>query len=323
MISEHIKRNTFYTLIFNLSDSESVYAAIKHLRIDPRCAKLLGSLPPGYCIVLQTQGSWSSAFLCKIDFVEPDRNSRVIQYDNHPFVPAITDEQMGKIIGQLHKLFNGHKETGNAKDKQSDLETIALKLIQFWAEKPYTPVVRLFENLGDIHYTVQIEIRNFIEDKEWAKFVDTRIGRAPALLMELTEEGYKALQMPMPEGNHGRGGIEHRTYSHIILSYWTNRGCKAYLEGITENSKHPIDVLVEHKDHLEAYEVCVSATENLTTHANIFEKNENIKTLTVVTATKAEHSKIKKLIRNNLLLARFKDRIKLDVIENYMERNKK
>lgn len=321
MISEHIIRNIGYIIVMNLSDSESVYAAIKHLQIDPRCTKLLGSLPAGKGIVKQTQGAWSGAFLCEIDFVEPDRNKSIIAYDQHPYMPALTDEEENNIIEMLHQLINNHHETTN--NKQSGLDSIALKLIRLWAEKPYTLVVRLFEKLGSFHYTVQIEIRKHIESKAWAKFKDARIGRAPALLMELTEEGYKALQLPIPSENKGRGGIEHRHYSHFILIYWINRSYKAYLECIPEKTKHPVDVLVDHGEYLEVYEVCVSTAENLKTHVDIFELNKNIKTLTIVTATKAEHSKIRKHIKENLLLARYENRIKLDVIETYMERKRK
>mgnify|MGYP007027662217 CR=1 FL=1 len=42
-----------------------------------------------------------------------------------------------------------------------------------------------------------------------------------------------------------------------------------------------------------------------------------------ILATKIKLKELRKLINNNLMIARYEDRIELDVIENYMERFKK
>ena len=322
MASEHIIRNTYYTFVFNLSDAQSVYATLKHLQIDPRCAKMLSSLLPGQVIFRQTQASWNSAMWCEIDFVRPARNIGTVEYDTHPFIPPITAEHTRKIIEQIYKTVGKH----NAKikeAKQSELEKISIKLITLWANNPFTSVARLFERLGNFHYTMQIKIREFIEHKNWAEFAETRIGRTTMLLMELTEKGYDVLQISMPRGNRGRGSLSHRTFAMWIKSFFVNKGYKAYLEWIVPNTNHPVDVAVEFENHYEIFEICVSATNNLVTHIDIFEKNPDIKKLTIVAGTKTELAEIKKFMKNNLLLARFQDRIELDVIENYMERNKK
>jgi len=322
MISEHIKRNTYYTFVFNLSDAQSIFNAIRQLQIDPRCAKMLASLPPGQCIF--RQASYGSAMWCEIDFVQPARNIGIVKYDTHNFIPPIDSEQTKKIIEKLYKSASNYKaDTSAEKNKQSELETISLKLLSLWAETPYTPAARLFERLGNFHYTMQIEIRKFIEQNGWAKFEEARVGRTTMLLMQITKEGYNTLQIPMPKGNTGRGGIIHRHYAMWIKSHFEKKGNKAYLEWIVPGTNHPVDVAIEFENHHEAYEISVSATDNLVSHIDIFEKNKNIKKLTIVTGTKTELAKIKKLIKSNLLLARFEDRIKLDVIENYMERNTK
>lgn len=320
MISDHIKRNIYYTFVFNLSDAKSVFNSIQFLQIDPRCAKMFISLPPGQCIF--RQASYSSAMWCEIDFVQPARNIGIVKYDTHPFIPPLTDEQTKKIIEQLYKTVGKHNAEIE-ETKQSELEKISIKLIKLWADNPYTPVTRLFEKLGNFHYTVQIKIREFIEQRKWAEFSEARIGRTNMLLMEVTEEGYNTLQIPRPKGNKGRGSITHRHYAMWIKSYFEKKGNKAYLEWIVPGTNHPVDVAIESENHLEIFEICVSATKNMVSHVDIFEKNPNIKKLTIIAGTKTELAEIKKLIKNNLLIARFQDRIELDVIENYMERNEK
>jgi hypothetical protein len=320
MASQHIIRNTYYTFVFNLSDAESVLNSIRHLQIDPRCGKMIGSLPPGKCLF--RQASYSSTMLCEIDFVPPARNIGLVKYDTHPFIPPISAEETKKIIDQLYKTVNIYNaEIEEA--KQSDVEKIALKLVKLWAEKPFTQVARLFEQLGTFHYTVQIKIREFIEQKKWAEFKEARMGRTTVLLMELNERGYSVLQLPIPKGNKGKGGIIHRHYAMWIKSYFEKRGHKAYLEWIVPGTNHPADIGVIFENHAEIFEICISAIDNLVTHVDVLERNPNIRKLTVIAGTKTELAEIKKFIKSNLLLARFEDRIELNVIETYMERDTK
>jgi hypothetical protein len=108
-----------------------------------------------------------------------------------------------------------------------------------------------------------------------------------------------------------------------IKSYYEKRGYKVFLEWIVPGTNHPVDVAATSESALEIFEISVSATDNLVTHVNIFEKNPNIKKMTIVAGTKAELAEIKKLVKSNLLLSRFQDRIELNTIENYMERKEK
>ena len=322
MISEHIIRNTYYTICHNLGDSHSVNAAVYHFQVDPRCAKMFGSLISGMAICRQTQASWNSAFLVQMDLIEEPDDTGPIEYDTHDFILAVTETK--QIIQQLcNEIYSQKAENSQVKQKKSDLEKISLKLLGLWTEKPYTPVVRLFEMLGEsLHFTAQQKIREFLEQKKLAECADARIGSKTVMLMLVTKKGYDILQKPMPEENCGRGGPEHRNFAHWICGFYTRLGYEAYLEFIPDGTTHPVDVAVIHeKNHIEVFEVCVSAKENLVSHVNVLEKNPDIEKLTVITGTKTEHADIKKMIKNNLLLKRFQNRIYLDVIENYMERN--
>lgn len=326
MISEHIIRNTYYTICHNLGDSHSVNAAVYHFQVDPRCAKMFGSLTSGTAICRQTQATWNSAFLVKIDLLQEADDVTPVKYDIHDFVPSITEEQTRQIIEELCKEVCQKKEENSpVKQRQSELEKISLKLLGLWIDAPYTPVARLFERLGtSLHYTVQMKIREFIEQKMWAKFAEARIGRKTMLLMEVTEKGYGVLQKPMPQNNRGRGGITHCHYSQWIRDHYIGLRYKAYLEYIPDGTNHPVDVAVIYENHhIEVFEVCCSISDNLTSHVDVLEKNPNVKKLTVIAGTKAELAEIKKMIKSNLLLKRFQDRIYIDVIENYMERKEK
>ena len=74
---------------------------------------------------------------------------------------------------------------------------------------------------------------------------------------------------------------------------------------------------------MHAYEICITAFDNLTSHVEAcFEKSDTIKKLTIVVATKNKLKELKKQIKNDLMLARYKDEIQLDIIENYMKRSK-
>jgi hypothetical protein len=325
MISEHIKRNTYYTIVLNQSDAESIYAAIRHMQIDPRCSKMISSFLPGYGIVMQTQASWSSAFAAKLDFVDIVRNTGAIEYNQHDFVPASNAEQTQKIINELYKFVsqNKNENKGKTQNKKSDIEKLALKLIKLWAKNPYTPVVRLFERLGGIHYKVQADIRQYLEHQQtWATFGEGRIGRSPMLLMEITKEGYKALQISMPKGNKGRGGIVHRHFVHWIKQYFEARGYRVLLEWIATGTNHPVDLMIEKNGHVFAYEIAITAFNNLGSHLEAcFETSTVIEKLTIVVTAKTKMNELKKIMKNNLMLARYKDKIQLDVVGNYMNRS--
>ncbi|MHC4791959.1 MAG: helicase HerA domain-containing protein, partial [Planctomycetota bacterium] len=185
---DHILRNTCYTFVFNLTDSESVYAAVLHLQLDRRCSRMLGSLLPGHCIFRQTQSSWNNAMWCKMDYVAPARNIGPIEYEPHPFTPAISLSEASKVLADLDAAVEEYK---TAKKRQKDAKTsdkdeIAMELLKLGAKNPYVPVARLFERFDKIRFQAQIDIRQLLDEKKLARFEETRIGRSNMLLMDIT-----------------------------------------------------------------------------------------------------------------------------------------
>ena len=319
MISNHIKRNTYYTFVFNLSDADSVYRALKHLQIEPSCNRLLSSLLPGMCVFRQTQASWSNAFLCTIDFAEPPRKTEAIKYDSPIAIPAITSGHANNIIEELERLVNKNKSY-QTNCKEDPIKQLALKLLKLRAENPYEPVVRLVTKLGKIRFETQQAIRTFLQKNELAEFEEPRIGRTNMLLMDITDAGFKVLGLEAPKENKGRGSITHRHFAHWIKFYFGRKDRKAFLEWVIPGTTHPVDVAVESLKHWEVFEICVTATDNLITHVEAcFEQSYDIKKLTIVAGTQKKLKEIKRQIKNNLILARFQDRIELEAIKKFMK----
>ena len=318
---DHILRNTCYTFVFNLTDSESVYAAVLHLQLDRRCSRMLGSLLPGQCIFRQTQASWNNAMWCQMDYVPPARNIGPIEYEPHPFTPAMSLSEAPEVMADLNAAVEEHKnaEKRQTDAKKSDLDQIALKLLQLRAANPYAPVARLFEKLEKLRFEAQIAIRQMLEEKGFADFEEIRIGRSNMLLMDVTAEGYEALGQPVPRENKGRGSISHRHFAHWIKLHFEKKGHKAYLEWVIPGTNHPVDVAVELENHLSVFEICVTAFDNVLSHIKAcFEESDVVECLTFIVGTQKKLKEIKKLVQENLIFSSYADRIKFDVIEHYM-----
>lgn len=149
MASKHIKRNTYYTFAFNLSDAESVYTVSLHLQLDPRSRRMLGSLSPGTCLFRQTQTSWNNAMLCKIDYVPPARNIGPIEYESQPYTPAVSLSESPHVLADLDTAVKEHNKSMKRQkpNHKLQLEQLSLQLLKLAASNPYAPVARLFERL--------------------------------------------------------------------------------------------------------------------------------------------------------------------------------
>jgi len=327
MASKHIKRNTYYTFVFNLSDAESVYAACLHLQLDPRCQRLLSSLLPGSCVFRQTQASWNNAMLCRIDFVAPARNIGPIKYEPHPFVPAIPLSQAPNVIAELNAAVEEYKRAikRQTNTQVSDSHQLAMELLKLSAQNPYTPAARLFEKLGKVRFQTQIAIREELKELDFAKFEEIRIGRSNMLLMDMTAKGYEAAGFPIPSENKGRGTITHRHFAHWIKLYFEKRGNQAYIEFVVPGTNHAVDVAVKSENKWKFFEICVTAFENVVSHIQACFENSDaaVESLTFIVATKTKLKELKELIQSDSIYAAYADKIAFDVIENYTTRELK
>jgi len=326
MASEHIKRNTYYTFVFSQADAESVYRTCRHLQLDLKCQRLLGSLLSGHAIFRQSQASWTNAMLVVIDYIVPARNLGPIEYEAHFFAPAIELSEAPEVLSFLNAIVEEYKNTEERQDKakKSDLDQLAMKLLQLGVENPYIPVARLFERLDKIRFQAQIDIRQLLDEKKLARFEETRIGRSNMLLIDITDDGFKSLGLPIPDGNKGRGGIAHRHFAQWIKQFYENKGNHVSLEYVLPNTNHPVDVAVQSQNHWRCFEICVTAFDNVVSHIKAcFEESDVVECLTFIVGTQKKLKELKKLIQQNLIFVSYADKVKFDIIENYMEGIKK
>ena len=262
-----------------------------------------------------------------MDYVAPARNIGPIDYELHPYTPAISLSEAPEVIADLDAAVEEHKKAKKRQTdtKKSGLDQIAIKLLQLRAKNPYLPVARLFEKLGKLRFQAQISIREKLEEKGLAKFEEVRIGRSTMLLMDITNDGFKALELSIPTENKGRGSIAHRHFAHWIKYYFEQKGCKAYLEKVVPNTSHPVDVAVETEDGAKYFEVCITAFDNVLSHIQACLENTDIavESLIFVVGTKTRLQKLKKLIQSNLIFSSYSDsflriRVICRIIENYM-----
>lgn len=318
---DHILRNICYTGVFNQTDSQSVYAAGLHLQLDPRCRRMFGALLPGQCLWRQTQASWNTAMWCQMDYVAPARNTGPIDYELQPYTPAQSLSQAPHVMADLDAAVEQYKNARKRQTdtKQSDRDQLAMKLLRLRARNPYAPVARLFEIIGKVRFQAQIAVRETLEEKGLAEFEEVRIGRSNMLLMDVTIEGFKALGLPMPTENKGRGGIAHRHFAHWIKLSFQAKAHHAYLEWVIPQTSHPVDVAVEWENRYKCFEICITAFDNVSSHISAcFENSEVVESLTIVVATKTKLKELKKLMQTDPIFTLYSARVEFDVIENYI-----
>jgi hypothetical protein len=256
-----------------------------------------------------------------MDYVAPARNIGPIEYEPHPYTPAIPLSEAPEVLTDLNAAVEEHKTAKKRqKDtKKSGLDEVAMELLQLRAQNPYAPVARLFERIGKIRFQAQITVREKLEEKHLAKFEEIRIGRSNMLLMNVTDEGFKASGFPIPTENKGRGSIAHRHFAHWIKQFYEKKGYKAYLEWVVPNTSHPVDVAVESEGGWQCFEICITAFDNVLSHIrSCFENTDAVESLTFVVATKTKLKELKKLVQSYPIFTSYPDKIKFDVIEKYV-----
>lgn len=319
--SKHIRRSAFYTIGFGLSDAESVRAAVHHFQLDPRCAKMFGSLSPGQCIVRQSQSSYSNAFWCEMDMVAPARNLGRIAYPSHRYMPALRLTDVGSVLDDLKKTVKGSEaiQERQRTSHQPNHYTRALELLRLAATSSYVPVARLMEKLGKINHKDQAAMVAYLKANKYAIFEEPRIGRRNMLLIDVTEAGYSILSIPVPTGNKGRGSITHRHYVHWIASHFARQGHQASIEWVLPGTNHPVDLAVNVNGQWKMFEIIVTASENLTSHLQACFEESNISvTLTIIAGTRKQIASLHKRLAGVATYVKHAAEIKFDVIENYL-----
>jgi hypothetical protein len=259
--------------------------------------------------------------LCRIDYVEPARDIGPVEYESHPYTPAVSLAESPQVLADLDVALKEHNRTmeRQSPSKESPTRQLAMQLLRLAASNPYVPVARLFERLDNPTPKTQIAVRTYLEDEGCAKFEEPRIGRSNKLLIEITLKGYETMGLPVPDENKGRGGIAHRHFAHWIKLHFQKEGREAYLEWVAPGTNHPVDVAVPSANGWDVFEICVTAFENLVRHIEAcFKESKVVQSMTVITGTQTKLNEIKKAIRSNPMMMPYGARIRFDVIESYV-----
>lgn len=243
-----------------------------------------------------------------------------MNYDNHPYEPSKPILEIPQVRQYIERFKADKGKSGkDSKAKPDPHKELAIKLLKIAAENPYVPVNRLFKTIGDdYHYTVQQKVRELIENAGLAKFEEPRIGRSNILLCELTDSGYESINYPIPKHRKGRGGIAHRHYSNWVKAHFEKSGYEAQIEFVIPGTNHPADVGVKMENKWHVFEICVTAFDNVLSHIEAALSSDEAECLTIITSTDVDMKKLKKELKSRLVLMQYAEKLKFDVIGNYM-----
>ena len=194
----------------------------------------------------------------------------------------------------------------------------ARELLDLWSLRPYTPVARLWDQLGKPAASVQASVREELERRGLAEFEEQRVGKRNLLFMELTDKGWRFLGKT-PLKRKGRGGIAHRHYCHAILRYEKGLGNKARLEARVPGTSHPADVAAWRRDGLHVYEVVSTQEANLGSHLHAcFLQSDQVATAAIAAPLKRDLVGFERTLDGDLSLLPFRSRITFEPMEKYL-----
>jgi len=196
---------------------------------------------------------------------------------------------------------------------------LACKLLELAYENPFMPIARIFERIGNPTFSKQKAVRKEIEDQKLAVFEELRVGSTTMLLMGLLPGAFQLLKKD-PLETRGRGSLSHRSMANWIAMFYARRDRRAHIEWKVPGTSHPTDVAVEAGDQFDLFEISVTCSDNLAQSIRAcFANPEIISSVTIVAAQKAICKKLRSSVLSELLLFEHIDRVRFDVIENYLK----
>ena len=317
--SRFVLSNATHHFLFRMNDAESIIEASRTLMLPPLGQLSLNSLQPGECLVKQI-GPWPHAMIGKVDYIPPCR-TQPDSYDIHPFTEAKSLEELTDVQNSLQKAIAEHRNTKlhQIRKKTSGLSKHARPLQDLISLHPWTPTSRLWKKIGKVPFTVQIAVRNELESRGLARFLEERIGRSNQLLPLLTKKGYEYLGKEPPK-EKGRGGDIHTFCCQWIQMWGKNQGYQTFLEKLVPGTNHPADCILKIYNQLHVYEVISKCEKNIISHLqSCFIDSKLVATVTIVAPQKKILNRIKKSIEQQPTLAPFLERIKFKPVEFFMK----
>jgi len=317
--SRLVLENATHHIMFRSSNYESAVLTAQTLMLPKHGILSLQHLEKGQALVKQI-GPWPHAIKVQIDSMPPSR-VHITLYDSHPYLPAKRIHQLPAVMEAAKALRDAHDKRKQRRiDKDKEIGDKAKTVLKLAIAHPYVPVARLFDKIGDVNFSTQKAIRREIADEELAEFAEVRIGKTTMLLIELKDAAYRLLGQEPPTGeNRGRGKLVHRSLAHWIKQYLAKQERQAFLEWVVPGTNHPVDVAVEAGELWDAYEVCVTASDNLGSHiAACFEVSQVVRKLFVVTTQAQIAKQLRQQVLAEVGLKPYISNIVFESIQNYI-----
>ena len=242
-------------------------------------------------------------------------------HDELPYIPSRRLSEMPELQSALKGLIDEHR---GARLRQSEaklpkLTKSARKLLDLANLHPHVPVNKLWEEAGVPSYSVRSRVRAELKGKELAVVVDGRFGRRNAQLIELTEDGYRALHLD-PPSHRGGGGITHRHIAAWCCLWARRQGYKAQTEVTVPGTSHRADAAYEQEGKLHVFEAISTCDENLTDHLHAcFVQSKAVATVTIVAAQKSILTRLEHGISKDPAMRPFLERIRYMPVEDLMK----
>jgi hypothetical protein len=308
-VSPFVSSSFQYTFMFDVSEGEQILQARRTLLLPSGAEQMLPALPPGECILRESQGAWAHPVWCRIDNVQPSPVTGELEYDSHPYVPSMRLSELPHVQEALEKLKAQHRS--HATSKSEGLSEDAHDLLHAACDYPWYPVARLWEKVGrKPSPEAQKKARIALQNPEFAEFDQIRVGKRNPLLIVPTKEGFGALHL-QPRSYRGRGGIAHSHVCHWLAMLGTKQGYKVEIEALVPGTNHAADCLWHKDDALHVFEVVSTCEGNILSHLDAcFAQSTAVTTVALVAFQKTVLEDLRRTVAEEAPLAPYLDRVR-------------
>lgn len=323
-IAPQVLANCSHLYVLN-QGSNNALEATKALNLPHTGVHHVTSLRPGECIFTQRLGPWPHAVKGTFHRVEPYRGPLPpLAPCSH--VPAQRLADLSHVQAQLLREVDARKparRSGPA-TPSSQTEDHGRHLLTLWIQKKWAPVVRLFEQLAQqvgrpFSVGLQSDICRQLEREGLAGFEEIRVSTRMLRLMKPTDDGWRSLGLK-PQAFRGRGKIAHQHGAYWVKEDRTQKGFQAEIETLLPGTSYAPDVHSIEDGRLCAYEIIITATDNICSHiASIFQPRAQVDHLVFVAPQQKIIAQVNKAIKSSPDAVSYLNRIQFQLFDTYLK----
>lgn len=319
-ISRTVVADVNYLFIGRIEDEKGLQEAANTLVLPRMATGILPGLRPGEFLFRGPK--WPDAALARVyaNVLPPLR--RDIQYDTLPCVPSCSLREMPHVLRALQKANASNKAArlipGQA--AKPSVNAPPMRFLSLACDRVGFPAAYIFEAMGNMSSYTQAAVRKELEKQGLAVFETWRIERANRLLQEVTTDGARVVGKT-PRGLEGRGSTAHRSGMWWIKNVGRHRG---YRHSDTEFAIG--DTAADNAwfndgfRDLRVFEIVHTCYSNLPEKIRAaFASKLPIEQFTVVAAQKSMLKKIDLLLRAELGMVPYANRIRFELITPYLD----